>query len=204
MTEHSLDAPSSDRPAFSVQRILLEAISIVFAVLLALGVDEWRDTRQLEEKAKRAHDHVVEEIRSNKKFLTLLHQRNSATVEFIMNDPDSKRDTSLTFTPGLQLKNTAWITAQNSGLLSSLDYAVVLQLSDIYALQGIYREIGMQMTQAIMQATADAGGRGEKPDESRLIRSFSSWLSMLNAAEAAILQRYDAVLAAPQDSTNVP
>ena len=61
------------RSSIPVQRLLLEAFSIVFAVVLALGVDEWRETRHLEEKAQKAHAHILEEVRSNRTFFASLH-----------------------------------------------------------------------------------------------------------------------------------
>ena len=45
--------------------LALEAVMIVFAVLVALGFEEWRDERQMQEFADRARAAVLAEIRAN-------------------------------------------------------------------------------------------------------------------------------------------
>ena len=45
--------------------LALEALMVVFAVLVALAVEEWRDERQMHEFADRARMGVVTELRAN-------------------------------------------------------------------------------------------------------------------------------------------
>jgi hypothetical protein len=46
--------------------LMLEAAMVVFAVLLALGVDEWRQTAALQEQVDRARAGVEAELRSGR------------------------------------------------------------------------------------------------------------------------------------------
>jgi len=45
--------------------LILEAAFVVFAVLLALGVDEWRENRTNQKLADRTRDNIIEEIHAN-------------------------------------------------------------------------------------------------------------------------------------------
>jgi len=45
--------------------LALEAVMVVFAVLVALGVEEWSDERQMREFADRARAGVIVEMRAN-------------------------------------------------------------------------------------------------------------------------------------------
>jgi len=49
--------------------ILLEAASVLVAVLLAFAVDEWRDAREKRQLADRARSTVVAELRVNREEL---------------------------------------------------------------------------------------------------------------------------------------
>jgi hypothetical protein len=64
------ESEATERPGLrprlreKLPELLLEAVSVVFAVLLALAVDEWRETRSRNALAARARASILEEIRS--------------------------------------------------------------------------------------------------------------------------------------------
>ena len=58
-------ALGSDRVRWKLAELATEALMVVFAVLVALGVEEWRDERQLREFADRARAAVDQEIEQN-------------------------------------------------------------------------------------------------------------------------------------------
>jgi hypothetical protein len=78
--------------------LLLEAASVVFAVLLALAVDEWRETRSRNALAARARASILEEIRGNATELRNTRDNNRALlrhVEEALLQINQKRNTSL-------------------------------------------------------------------------------------------------------------
>jgi hypothetical protein len=95
--------------------LLLEAVSVVFAVLLALAVDEWRETRSREALAARARASILEEIRSNESELRNTRDNHRALlpqVEEALLQIQQKRDTSLQFNFKIALlSSAAWNTA---------------------------------------------------------------------------------------------
>src|SRR5262245_21856053 len=63
--------------------LLLEAASVVFAVLLALAVDEWRETQSQKALAARARASILEEIRGNESELRNTRDKNRALLQRI-------------------------------------------------------------------------------------------------------------------------
>src|SRR5689334_4619331 len=58
--------------------ILIEAASVVVAVLLAFAVDEWRDARAKREVAERAKRSIVSELQANRDELSRSFGENAA------------------------------------------------------------------------------------------------------------------------------
>ena len=92
--------------------LALEAISVVFAVLVALAVDEWREERQYRELAERAVVAVAAEIESNRTELGGSLAENQALLERVR---EAAEDTVLppTFSVNYQyslLSTAAWQT----------------------------------------------------------------------------------------------
>jgi hypothetical protein len=65
MTDENLDHRATVRPGFLIARLpalALEALMVVFAVLVALGVEEWREQRQMAAFAERVRSAVLAEV----------------------------------------------------------------------------------------------------------------------------------------------
>ena len=122
--------------------LLLEAASVVFAVLLALAVDEWRETKSQNALAARARASILEEIRGNETELrntrdnnrTLL-QRIEETLPRIRQEPETSLE--LNFKIAL-LSSASWDTAQMTQAASFLDFEWVRRVSKVYELQELY------------------------------------------------------------------
>lgn len=117
------------------------------SILLALGLDEWRETRQDIETVEQAMSNFVSEIRQNKARVDdaapfnrglsdVLEQRHvdgdiSSSSEFI-NIVES-------YTP-VVLQSTAWDTALATGSVAKMQYNLVAALSLTYGLQSRYQQ----------------------------------------------------------------
>ena len=117
------------------------------SILLALGLDEWRETRQDIETVEQAMSNFVSEIRQNKARVDdaapfnrglsdVLEQRHvdgdiSSSSEFI-NIVES-------YTP-VVLQSTAWDTALATGSVAKMEYNLVAALSLTYGLQSRYQQ----------------------------------------------------------------
>ena len=112
--------------------LMLEVVSIIIAVLLALGVNEWRESRSHKKLADQALATIHDEIVENKKlFETILphHKELLDTLIFVDNqikngllsEDDDRAE--LQFVP-LFVQHTAWQTA----LATQALWVIVLHL----------------------------------------------------------------------------
>jgi cell division protein ZapA (FtsZ GTPase activity inhibitor) len=137
--------PGGLRPRFreKLPELLLEAVSVVFAVLLALAVDEWRETRSRNALAARARASILEEIRSNDSKLRNTRDSNRALLqrieETLSRVERREPEISLEFNFKIALlSSAAWQTAQMTQAANLLDFDWLRGVSNAYELQGIY------------------------------------------------------------------
>lgn len=126
--------------------ITLEAAMVVFAVLAAFGVEEWREHRQLRDFAAAARSAVETEIAENARqfretqpILTAL----TAQVEGVLEVARGGRsDTSLDLSLRLpQVSTAAWDVAQGSRGAPYFDYDWVIRVARAYEGYEGYAEI---------------------------------------------------------------
>lgn len=123
--------------------LILEAVSVVFAVLLALGVDEWRETRSRNALAERARASILEEIRSNEAELRRTRDANRALQQKIeetlleVQRREGEPSLELNFQIAL-LSSASWQTAQMTQAANFLDFDWVRRVSNVYELQDLY------------------------------------------------------------------
>ncbi|MGB5246594.1 MAG: hypothetical protein WBN34_08595 [Woeseia sp.] len=137
-------------------RVIFESALITLSILLALGLDEWREDRQNEEMIEQAMYNFLIEIRQNKARVDdaapfnrglsdVLRRRHAeggiaSTSEFV--------SIMESYSPAV-LQSTAWETALATGSLAKMDYNLVTALSLTYNLQLRYQQTnrsGLELT----------------------------------------------------------
>lgn len=126
--------------------ITLEAAMVVFAVLAAFGVEEWREERRLREFATAARSAVETEIAENagqfrdaQPMLTALTAQVEAVLEAAREErPDVSLDLSLRLP---QVSTAAWDVAQSSQGAPYFDYDWVIRVARAYEGYEGYAEI---------------------------------------------------------------
>ena len=126
-------------------RVLFESALIVLSILVALGLDEWRENREDEETVQLALSNFVREIQQNqasvedsapfnqglRSVLRNRYQTNDiGSVDEFVNMVES-------YAPAV-LQSTAWETALATGSLAKMEYDLVSALSLTYSLQNRY------------------------------------------------------------------
>lgn len=135
--------------AFSVwlPRVMFESALITVSILLALGLDEWREDRQDEETVELAMSNFLYELRQNRARVDDAAPFNRGLRD-VMNQ--RFRDGDITSTTEfidilesyntVVLQSTAWETALATGSVTIMDYNMVSALSLTYGLQNRYQQ----------------------------------------------------------------
>jgi len=123
-------------------RVIFESALITLSILLALGLDEWRENRETEDTIRQAMSNFLSEIRQNKARVD-----DAAPFNLGLHDVIDRRhengDIRLTsdfigimesYSP-VVLQSTAWETALATGSLAKMDYALVSTLTNTYGEQ---------------------------------------------------------------------
>jgi hypothetical protein len=134
-------SPLPERLRAKLPEILFEAVSIVFAVLLALGVDQWREERSQQKLAERARAAIVAEIRANRDQLREVRARNQRNMGLMAADftaPDSTPTQLRGNMSWAQLSTAAWQTAQGAQATQRFDYDWLIRVARIYEGQALF------------------------------------------------------------------
>jgi hypothetical protein len=136
-------------------QVLFESALIVVSILVALGLDEWRENRQNAEVIRHALSTFLNEVEQNQARIEDSAPfneglRNVMQSHYLEDDIESVDDfVSMleSYSPAV-LQSTAWETALATGSLAKMDYNLVAAMSLTYSLQGRYQQ-------------ASRGGMGE-------------------------------------------
>jgi hypothetical protein len=182
--------------------ILLEAASVVVAVLLAFGVDEWRDARAKRELAERARTSVLAEIRANRDELRGVYAMNAKqlatmqqTLDFFTAHPDAKdASVSLAF-HAAQLSQAAWDAARTTQAAQLVPFDWVVEVARVYETQELYRVAQLDMLQRTRSAVAEFASTKRSPPE--IVAPLRSELQTFQSLGEQLAGKYDGFLARP-------
>lgn len=128
-------------------RVMFESALITVSILLALGLDEWREDRQDEETVEIAMSNFLRELRQNKARVDDAAPFNRGLRDVLSQryrDGDITSSTDFIDTlesyNAVVLQSTAWETALATGSVTIMDYQMVSALSLTYGLQNRYQQ----------------------------------------------------------------
>ena len=178
-------------------RVLVESALIVFSVLLALALDEWRDERVTAARAREAVAAITAELEGNRKAAERardFHRGIQATLNALLSKkqlPEPEIYMAGMFNPA-RLVETAWTAARDAGAIDAIPYPVVLKLSRVYEWQAAYKHLGSEI---VTDLYSDLRRRGIEP----VLRDGYAGFIILTAdfvnREEDMLARYDDALA---------
>ncbi|MEO9483210.1 MAG: hypothetical protein ABJG47_07180 [Ekhidna sp.] len=132
------------------RHIFIEALLIVFTVLLALGLSEWRSSIKEDQTREAVLNNILKELQANKNDLDRKMDYHLAMSQklgrYLSND---SLWNSLTYNSGMEamiqilergiwnpiLQNSAWRSAELSGVVNTFDYETTYILSGVYRVQ---------------------------------------------------------------------
>ena len=120
--------------------LLLEAFFVVFAVVVALAVDEWNEDRELQARVERAQASVQAELRANRAELESTRESVATLFAGVHERVEALRagETPQGWDAGATLpdfSDAAWETARVTGAVAHMDYAWVLEVARVYQTQ---------------------------------------------------------------------
>ena len=126
-------------------QVIFESVLIVVSILVALGLDEWREDREDDEMVLRALSSFAIEIQQNKvrvEDVAPFNQglKNVLSSHYVENDIATVDEFVImveSYSP-VELHSTAWETALATGSLAKMNYELVSALSLTYSLQSRY------------------------------------------------------------------
>ena len=174
--------------------IAMEFFSVVFAVLLALLLNEWRENRHEAALANKARGDIVRELRANEKGLREKAAVNQAVLDNLRHlvegtVPKETRDLDITFHYSL-LSSSAWKVAQMTRAIHSLDYRWMARITTVYDLQEICdRQASLLMDRLVALSPEELQSRAE---QNNLYRRMANVLGL----QGTLRKAYEAVLPA--------
>jgi hypothetical protein len=182
-------------------RALFESALIILSIIAALGVNEWRDQRELEAQVRQARVAFTREIKANHD--TLLdektglpyHQRLWQSYQELGAKPvvtgDDLRLFYQQFPHGinmLRLRDAVWRSLSGSDLLRRLDQQDLFLLAEIYRQQEEIDDFNRAMYAAWRQVDSNAESPGYIKDG---VRSTRAYLADIIAAETRLRKLYE-------------
>ncbi|MCE7993344.1 MAG: hypothetical protein HEP71_15265 [Roseivirga sp.] len=120
---------------FALKWVSLEIFSIVFAVLLALMLDAWRERIKIEQKVQNALEDIVSEIDT---FIGMDETIEFNTVQMDSLEAMIKRHRAgqeVHFVSGVarpEVRSLAWETSRASGIASDFERQIFVDITEIY------------------------------------------------------------------------
>jgi hypothetical protein len=169
---------------------LIEIGSIVLGVLIALGASEWNDNRLAQQRVGEALYNISNEIAENLKLIAYINENNQNVVKAIRESGSEGEEVTMSFIPGLQIQDTAWRTLVATGLTEHIEYEVLHDISDVYAIQEIYKSLGFQLVQNMLSTNALASALHEKGEPVLRDDLFIDSMELVVQTETALIDKY--------------
>ncbi|HEX8570903.1 MAG TPA: hypothetical protein VF699_13420 [Caulobacteraceae bacterium] len=186
-----------------ILRAVLESLLIVFSVLVALGVDEWRAERETGQRVEQARAALVQEIRANRERLLqphlmpyhrALHARlNTLMAEQAPDGADFERAfTGFTGVHPFIGQDAVWESVNSGDVAQHLPREELLLLSAIYSGQEALDELHFGVRAALIQPSVDFREPMYMLSQAEMMRSY---LGDAIPAQQELLGLYDRALA---------
>jgi hypothetical protein len=160
-------------------RISIEMFSVVFAVILALLIDEWRSNKTNHRLAETAYTNIKTELTANQKALTSMlvsHDSLLAILDSILVKIEKKGSSAYFTLNGFRLEllsDAAWEATKNTSAINYMDFNDIMDISSVYDAQTIYRNLMDDFFDEQLVGSRD----DSQKDKINQLYSFNSFLT---------------------------
>ena len=140
----------------SLKKYIIDGLLIVFSVLFALAINKLAENYQTKKRKNIALNSIKMELKNNSKIIKEWNQTHQEIKQKLDEILAGKNDSlnskliegnrlhfeTLTSKPFINslMSNTAWETAQTTGIISEFDFETIQKLTFVYNLQNIITE----------------------------------------------------------------
>ncbi|MEO9803890.1 MAG: hypothetical protein ABJF04_11605 [Reichenbachiella sp.] len=181
-----------------IGKLLMEFASVVFAVLLALGLNHWREAEAERKVAEKALINVFLEVHINQKDVAneiTTYSERIEEVRVIKDLFDNREGEDISYSLGFNLpllSNSAWNVANNTGAIKDFELELLMELSDIYAFQEMYQRNGMDYLQKMnsVEYKKEANAAAILDSNYGQLNAYRSWSEQLSDMYLEFLKSY--------------
>jgi len=194
------EPPHADRSVLrerlrdKLPEILIEAASVVLALLLALALNEWHDRRQEHERAEGARRAILAELRANSNELQPSRAALKDIVQTLRGALDDSKPAprELKVNLGISLLSAAaWHAALATQASQSIDFEWITRVAKVYELQDNFLRVQNAAIDQLATLPPD-GGSGAHQIAAMLVPRFST----LEQLAESLARSYDEELGA--------
>lgn len=172
-----------DRP---VLLLFAEFMIVMLSVLLALGLDSWRESRASQELAEKSLQNFEREIAMNRAEIQDAYDHHTELLVEVM---DGTMGVTLNTAT---IENSAWEVVKTTGAIMEIDFDTIEIASRVYELQRRYQRIEESSTEIIYQGNFQFVESDIDELNEELMRSaLGNLVIRLLNAERALLNAYD-------------
>jgi hypothetical protein len=187
--------PSLHRPGPRLGTFLAELSLIVIGILLALSVDEWRQSRARMAAGEEALQSVRAELEANRALAVEsrdYHMGRAARIRESFGGVETlgREDFPRGFILPARFQSAAWDTAREAGELTAVDRGLRQEIAVAYKWQERYEAQAQAVSELIYQELYESGGRDGVSNPGGLMMLIASFAFR----EAQIIERFDEAL----------
>ncbi len=178
----------------SLATLTIQILSIIFGILLALSLNEWKESRNNEHLALTTLRNFKEELASNKRAIEAAMKDQQTFLESLQKQsgqPETKKEKTITL-PEINMPDvvtTAWETALVTKATVYIDYDLISSLAELYLQQKWLLSLEDKVFQTILSPYSY-----EKKNSENLVRSLYVSLKNIMQVEGKLLAMYDTAL----------
>jgi len=172
-------------------KVILEITSIVFAVLLALGLDAWQERRKDHQAVQAITEDIITEVRQNLRAAQTIFAANTLTADSLRHkiaayESGASRDLSSTLLV-TDASDIAWRTANTSQVARLLDRDLLFAFERTYKEQALYDALVQNYRAFQVSMDPDM-------DQLKRVKYRLTYLRRMNARVEELIQAYETLL----------
>lgn len=175
----------------SVVALSVQVLSIIFSILLALSLNDWKESRNNKQLALTTLRNFRTELGNNRKAIESALKDQKAFLDTLQTEiakQDKRREKTIAL-PEINMPDvmtTAWETALVTKAMVSMDYDLISKLSELYLQQKWLISLEDKIFQAILSPSSY-----EKKNADSLARSLYVSLKNIMEVEGRLLSLYE-------------